>query len=299
MSNNSNYLISETSDNITLKLSSSNQNPTDVFSQFQKEHPEYAVVSIDGYEKKFDPETKKSVYSYTFSLQKNPSVMPEQTIIFSSIPKILERAAERAQAIFKPRNGQYSFVPIKVIKPSDPRIGLLVVEKKEFRKEYRNNVVSPNQQIKDFLKEQPNMRLIGFAKPKIGKNLVSGKSDVYQRVYSLTAIYASTEDFPVLKNIESQEIYSYTDLPGSSIDSKIEGCLNKINKPFPNGTTPKNEIALRVNLGEVYIAQCDYSKSDTDDATSVIGFRPEDIVVINKYRSPKPNPIQNKEGRGV
>ena len=66
-----------------------------------------------------------------------------------------------------------------------------------------------------------------------------------------------------------------------------------------NGTTPKNEIALRVNLGEVYIAQCDYSKSDTDDATSVIGFRPEDIVVINKYRSPKPNPIQNKEGRGV
>lgn len=293
-------MISETSDGITLELSSTNQNPTDVFSKFQKEHPEYAVESINGYEKKLDPETKKPIYSYTLSLRKDSSGISKQTIIFSSIPKSLTHAAKRVQSKFKPSNGHYSFTPIKVIKPDDPRIGLLVVEKSEFRQEYNNKNVAPIKSIEEFLLKHRDMRLIGFDKPKIDKNYEFGKGDVYKRDYSLTAIYASTKDFPELERIARQEIHAYTDLPGSSIDSKINGHLNKLNKPFPARTAPKYEIALRVNLGKVYVAQRDFSMGHTDAASApVVGYRPEDIVVLNAYKAPEITKKQNEEDRSV
>lgn len=111
MSNNCKYEISKTIDNVSgkksettfVKFTTTNQRPTADINKFHKEHPEMFIDEFVGFEKRLDPESKGTLYSYTFSVSQRPTNTHGKSILIYSInPKLLPRVAV-GSSTFRPK----------------------------------------------------------------------------------------------------------------------------------------------------------------------------------------------------
>ena len=308
----SNYKIDETKDN--KKILTINCTPQDLyscFSAFCNENPGLRptrIIQVD-----ISHGSTDDTYACSFELGDNPdnkhhphlfrgscrtSENPEQT--FNNLIK----THITDECIRKKR--YYSFIPHKMqhkrIKDSKNSLNdyLVLSDIIETEKEFEGVTVPPSEAINIYLKDHPELRLIGLCNGDEERREApswASKSGTYQKHYSVTALFASIKDFPELAKIKSQGVLALVDHPSNSIESQTESLLKKRNaKTGMNHTTSEYVVALKYPIGETFLDQENDNGNVTmtlQDGSSrtIAGYCDQYYIVINEQERQIASPI--------
>ena len=312
---NSNYTIDETKDNKKiLTITCTPQDLYSCFSAFCNENPGLILTKIikadishgstdDTYACSFelgdDPDKKHHQHLFRGSCRTSEN--PEQT--FNNLIKthITDKCIRKKR--------YYSYIPHQMqhrkIKESKNSMNnyLVLSDIIETEKEFEGVTVPPSEAINIYLKDHPDLRLIGLCNGDEERREApswASKSGTYQKHYSVTALFASIKDFPELARIKSQGVLTLLNHPSSSVESQTESLLKKRNdRAGMNNTTSEFVVALKYPIGETFLDQENDNGNVTitlQDGSSrtIAGYCNQYYIVINEQERQIASPIIKK-----
>ncbi len=311
---NSKYTITTTKDNErVLTFTCPSKNPNSLFTEFSQEHPELRVTKLIGVQHYY---SSKDLYTYSLEIDDDPDNIHHQQLYWGNC-----RASENPEPVFQRLIHQsisdkcvrerrfYSFIPhqmqIQRIGKSQNGIDeyLVLSDILETERTFEGITVPPAQEINSYLKNHPDLRLIGLCNGDNEKREApswASKSGTYQKHYSVTALFASIKDFPELAKIKSQGVLALVDHPSNSIESQTQALLKKRNDRV--GLKPAASeyvVALKYPIGKTFLDQENDNGNVTmtlQDGSShtIAGYCNQCYIVINEQDRQIASPIKKK-----
>ena len=308
------YTIATTEDNKkVLTITCSSKDPSSCFTEFSKEHPELRVTKIIGTQGYYSSENS---YTYSFELGDDPDNTYHQQLYWGNC-----RASENPEPVFQKLIYQsisdkcagekkfYSFIPhqMQIQRIGESKNGkneyLVLSDMLETEKEFEGVTVPPSEAINIYLKNHPDLRLIGLSngdKERRESPSWASKSGTYQKHYSVTALFASIKDFPKLARIKSQGVLTFVDYPSNSVESQTDSLLKKRNgNPSRKQSPSEYVVALKYPIGKTFLDQENDNGNITitlQDGSShtIAGYCEQYYVVINEQERQIAQPIIKK-----
>ena len=180
---------------------------------------------------------------------------------------------------------------------------LVLSEMLEREKSFEGITVPPARDINSYLKNHPDLRLIGLSngdKERREAPPWASKSGTYQKHYPVTALFASIKDFPELARIKSQGVLTFVDYPSNSVESQTDSLLKKRNgNPSRKQSPSEYVVALKYPIGKTFLDQENDNGNITitlQDGSShtIAGYCEQYYVVINEQERQIAPPIIKK-----
>ena len=311
---NSKYTITTTKDNErVLTFTCPSKNPNSLFTEFSQEHPELRVTKLIGAQGFYSSEDS---YTYSFELGDDPDNIHHQQLYLGNC-----RASENPEPVFQKLIYQsisdkcagekkfYSFIPhqMKIQRIGESKNGkneyLVLSDMLETEKTFEGITVPPASDINSYLKNHPELRLIGLCNGDEERREApswASKSGTYQKHYSVTALFASIKDFPELARIKSQGVLTFVDYPSNSIDSQVQALLKKRNDRVGLKPAASEYVqALEYPIGKTFLDQENDDGNVTmtlQDGSShtIAGYCNQCYIVIDEQDRQIASPIIKK-----